>query len=207
MTKAPDPQPDDLEAVRAVVGALEKFKREDQQRILRWAQEKLGMAGGSAYAPPPTRDATGTAGALPPATTQSLPPAATDIKTFIARKKPSSDNQLTAAIAYYYRFEAPQELRKESLKAQDLADAARALGQGGRFVRPAQTLVNAHQQGLLDRSAEGKYTLSNVGENLVAVTLGAEGGDGSQPAAPRKKPRARRGAKSAKKKNAKKPRR
>lgn len=39
MSKTADPQLDDLEAVRNVVSALEKFPRDDQHRILRWAQE------------------------------------------------------------------------------------------------------------------------------------------------------------------------
>jgi hypothetical protein len=58
---------------------------------------------------------------------------------------------------------------------QSSDSAARAIGQGGRFKKPAQTLVNAHQQGLLDRSPAGGYVLSHVGENLVAVAMGAEG--------------------------------
>lgn len=193
MTKATDTPPDDFEAVRSVVAALEKFPRDDQHRILRWAQEKLGITSvvPAAAAGVVSGAAAAVAGSMAAGTPAGV---ATDIRTFIARKNPSSDNQLTAAIAYYYHFEAPQESRKEVIRSEDLKDAARAIGQGGRFKRPAQTLVNAHQQGLLDRSAEGGYALSNVGENLVAVTLGAEGGD---VAAPRKRNRARRGAKKA----------
>jgi hypothetical protein len=101
--------------------------------------------------------------------------------------------QLTAAIAYYYSFEAPETTRKASLKSDDLVAAARAIGQGGRFKKPAQTLVNAHQQGLLDRSPAGGYVLSHVGENLVAVAMGAEG---NSPAS-RKKASRRRAKKKA----------
>jgi hypothetical protein len=201
MTKTTDPQLDDFEAVRTVVSALEKFPRDDQHRILRWAQEKLGISPQAPAAPAhvpftPT----------PPGTPPTLPAAggATDIRSFIARKKPASDNQLTAAIAYYYRFECPQGSRKNVIKSEDLKEAARAIGQGGRFAKPAQTLVNAHQQGLLDRVPEGGYTISNVGENLVAVTLGADGSDGAA-ISPRKRAKTRRGA--AKKKAGKKSRR
>ena len=35
---------DDLEAVRAVVEALEPFGEESRKRIVRWAEEKLGIA-------------------------------------------------------------------------------------------------------------------------------------------------------------------
>jgi hypothetical protein len=196
MAKA-DLTPDDLEAVRTIVVALEKFQRPDQQRILRWAQEKLGIANIQAsQASLPSGASAGGAGPAQPTTLPSNPsPAtsATDIKSFIERKKPASDVQLTAAIAYYYSFEAPETARKTSLKSDDLIAAARAIGQGGRFKKPAQTLVNAHQQGLLDRSAAGGYVLSHVGENLVAVAMGAEGTS----LAPRKNASRRRAGKKA----------
>jgi hypothetical protein len=132
-----------------VVSALEKFPRDDQHRILRWAQEKLGIdphVPAAPANPPPFISP-------PPGTPPTTPPSvgATDIRTFMTRKKPASDNQLAAAIAYYYQFEAPPGSRKNGIKSEDLKEAARAMGQGGRFNKPAQTLVNAHQQGLLDR--------------------------------------------------------
>jgi hypothetical protein len=34
---------DDLDAVRTVVDTLKNFKPEEQQRILRWAVEKIGL--------------------------------------------------------------------------------------------------------------------------------------------------------------------
>ncbi len=36
--------PDDLDAVRTVVTALEGFDSKDQERIIRWASEKLGLS-------------------------------------------------------------------------------------------------------------------------------------------------------------------
>lgn len=178
MSKGTDAGPDDLEAVRAIVTALENFQRPDQQRILRWAQEKLGISVATSSGPPAVSN---------PTAPGAQPGSGVDIRSFIDRKQPSSDNQLTAAIAYYYRFEAPEPARKETITSDDLKEAARAIGQGGRFKKPAQTLINAHQQGLLDRANGGGYTLSNVGENLVAVALGAEGGAVTF----RKKPRAK----------------
>jgi hypothetical protein len=181
MTKNNETKPDDLEAVRSVAAALEKFSRDDQLRILRWAQERLGI-----NAPIATAASLHTLASSTPETPTPAVPAATtpggvpDIRSFITRKRPSSDVQLAAAIAYYHQFEGPQTARKTIIKSEDLKEAARAIGQGGRFRKPAQTLVNAHQQGLLDRATGGGYTISNVGENLVAVTLGAEG---SAPAA------------------------
>lgn len=197
MTKANDTKLDDLEAVRSVASTLEKFPRDDQLRILRWVQERLRISTQAPAAPAVPAATT----AIPAAPVVPAPGGATDIRSFIRRKNPSSDIQLAAAIAYYYQFEAPQEGRKSVIKSGDLIEAARAIGQGGRFTKPAQTLVNAHQQGLLDRPAAGEYTISNVGENLVAVTLGAEGGDGTTGAPKRKKVKTKR--KTAKKKSKK----
>jgi len=161
---------DEYDAMRVVVGALEKFSVPDRQRILRYVSEKLGLA--AAPAAPASRhgDVSQEASAALAAAGGS-----TDIKTFIDRKSPTSDAQFTAAVAYYYRFEAPQSARKDSINADDLQDACRKVGRH-RFHRPAQTLVNAHSQGLLDKSGDrGSYTLSTVGENLVAVALPASG--------------------------------
>ena len=36
--------PDDLEAVRKVIEALTPFNKDDQERIVRWAREKLGLS-------------------------------------------------------------------------------------------------------------------------------------------------------------------
>jgi hypothetical protein len=166
------PAPDDLEAVRTVVGALEGFETKAQERILRWAQEKLGLVGlgrapsQSAQAPIPT-----------PAQPQLLhapSTGASDIKSFVERKKPTSDTQFAATIAYYYRFEAPPELRKDSISASDLQEACRQVGRS-RIRYPVQTLVNAHGQGLLDRGEPGAYSINTVGENLVAVALPSDG--------------------------------
>ena len=37
-------KPDDLEAVRTITSTLEPFDKNDQERIIRWAREKLGLS-------------------------------------------------------------------------------------------------------------------------------------------------------------------
>jgi hypothetical protein len=51
---APASLPDDLEAVLTVVDALKAFPADEQRRILRWAQEKLGLPQIPPHAPPAT---------------------------------------------------------------------------------------------------------------------------------------------------------
>ena len=164
------PTLDDLEAVRTIVTALGGFEAKDQERVLRWAREKLGLA-----IPASDRVAHPPAGVSPPVEAQTAGTSETShIKSFIARKNPSSDAQFAAAVAYYNRFEAPAQLRKDSINADDLQEACRQAGRA-RLRKPAQTLVHAHNQGLLDRGERGVYTINTVGENLVAMALPAEG--------------------------------
>ncbi|MFY9824410.1 MAG: hypothetical protein WAM82_23745 [Thermoanaerobaculia bacterium] len=157
---------DDLEAVRAIITALEGFQAPDQERIIRWAREKLGL-GVPTPAMQPTHDHSQDS-TIPP---HSKSGHAQDIKTFVQSKNPQSDNQFTATVAYYYRFEAPEAERKEFITATDIQEATRKVGRD-RISRPSQTLINAHKQGLIDKAGErGAYTINTVGENLVAMAL------------------------------------
>lgn len=112
-----------------------------------------------------------------------------DIKTFIAAKKPGRDIQFAAAVAYYYRFEAPAAERKEVINKDDLQEATRKAGRE-RFGNPQQTLNNAHTLGLLDRGSEkGTFTINSVGENLVAMTLPGDGTPNSKPQRKKRAPK------------------
>lgn len=170
---SPTPDFADLDAVRKVVDALVTFDPEQQKRILRWAREKLELP---ADAPPVSQYGVPEQTLAPRASQEGGEPSRTmDIKTFIESKNPSSDNQFAAAVAYFYRFEAPDHLRKEAITKDDLLEACRQVGRN-RISRPDQTLVNAHGQGLLDRAEKGAYSINTVGENLVAVALPSDGG-------------------------------
>jgi hypothetical protein len=146
-------QLDDLDAVRTLIQTLEKFNTTDQERIIRWVQEKLGLSS-----------------TVKPLVVHIPSEKMTDIKAFVKAKNPITDRQFAATIAYYYRFEAPEDQRKDSITAKDLQDACKMTGRN-RFKTPAQTLLNAHNAGLLDKASYGAYSLNTVGENLVAMTL------------------------------------
>jgi hypothetical protein len=170
---------DDLEAVRAVIEAVQGFKEDEQQRIFRWAAEKLGLKS-------PFGVYTSAGAAAPGIQTTPPPPAAPgapaasgqDIRSFVVSKNPKSDVQFAATVAYYYQFEAPQAERKKCINKNDLQEATRKTGRE-RLKRPDQTLRNAHMLGLLDKGDEpGTFCINTVGENLVAMTLP---GDGAAP--------------------------
>jgi hypothetical protein len=167
---------DDLEAVRALVEALQPFQRDEQERIIRWAREKLGLV---VTAPEHPLSA---APSSPPRT--GLP---VDLRGFVAQKQPQSDTHFAATVAYYYRFEAPVAQRKETINANDLQEACR-LADRHRLPNPLNTLNNAHRDGLLDRGPErGTFVINSVGENLVAIALPPTQGGGQGPARAAKK--------------------
>jgi hypothetical protein len=193
--------PDEFDAVRTVTQALEGFGAEEQKRILRWAAEKLGIAplllatgsGTSANAPAPP------AGVQAAALEQTGATGPVDIKSFVAQKKPKSDVQFAAVIAYYHQFEAKESERKGSINVELLVDACRKASYP-RPPAPAQTLRNAVNAGLLDRTDRGEFSINSVGENLVAMTLSGEGGLAPESATRKKKAQARNGKSPAKKK-------
>lgn len=94
---------DDLEALRAVVAAIEGFDAKDQQRIIRWVAEKVGLP--EPFQPVGASHVSSAAGPTPqhaPAPTADRPAAAhsQDIKSFVAAKSPKSDVQFAATVAY-----------------------------------------------------------------------------------------------------------
>lgn len=187
-------KPDDLKAVRSIRNALDGFSNDDRERIIRWARESMGLTTG----PPPAapRPITPAPVALhvpaPPATASHAP---RNINKFVNEKNPKTDMQFATTIAYYYKFEAPENERRDEIDATFLRDACRLAGCPGRLVKPLATLNNAHANGLLDRGAtRGTFVINSVGENLVGMTLP---GDASQTARPRN-----RRAKAVRKKKA-----
>jgi hypothetical protein len=166
---------DDLEAVRVVAEALGGFNPDEQDRIIRWARERVGLpalpakGGGTppiALTPRPENSGVGGGTSVPQK----------DIRTFINEKNPSSQNEFAAVVAYFHRFEAAAESRRETITADDLNEACR-LANRNRIQHPAQVLVNSHAAGLLDKPGDGKsgYSISTVGENLVAMALPGNG--------------------------------
>jgi hypothetical protein len=184
---------DDLEAIRTIVETLTPFDPKEQERIIRWACEKLELAVPSSK---------GGAPAAPPITGRSQssePGGKKDIKSFVNSKNPKNDKQFATAVAYYFAFEAPEAERKEAIGSEDLQDACRLVDRE-RLRNPGQTLRNAAYDGLLDRGGErGTYKINTVGENLVAVTLP------TQETPPKSRPAKRRSKKPRRTTKSKKP--
>jgi hypothetical protein len=155
--------PDDLEAVRKVIEALTPFNKDDQERIVRWAREKLGLS--------PSFEATSqSTGPRQAGSSASSGGTFTTLRDFVDQKQPKADVHFVAVVAYYYQFEAQDPERKASITAADLQEACR-LAKRNRFANPIVPLTNAFKVGYLDKVERGSYRLNSVGENLVAMAL------------------------------------
>src|SRR2546430_4762035 len=184
----------DFDTAKAVADQLKGVEKERQQRILRWVAESLSLDLG--FPPGAERRTvqadTATGGAASADRGGQLVQRRerfADIKTFVDSKKPKSDVQFAAVVAYYYRFEASVESRRDFIDAQVLQDAARLAGRR-RPPKPLATLNNAKNLGYLDSSERGQFRINSVGENLVAMTLpGSETERTGQKAARSRKPR------------------
>ncbi len=158
----------EFDAAKAIVDALTGLDPEQQERAIRFAGESVGL---QTPGPKP-------AAAIAPATHLTAdqgeaafaPHRHMDIKEFTGSKAPKSDQQFAAVVAYYYRFEAPIEKRKDAINAEDLNTAARLVGRK-RPANASYTLANAKNAGYLDAAGKGTFQINSVGENLVAITL------------------------------------
>jgi hypothetical protein len=118
-----------------------------------------------------------------------------DIRTFFQEKQPSSDLEAAAAAAYFYKYLATPEERRDAIDADILVNAFR-LAKRPLPAKAAYTLVNARNAGYLESTGEtGSYRLNPVGFNLVEHTLGK--GEGSDKKGIRRK-RSRRRQKGSK---------
>lgn len=162
-----------LDAAQKIVAELQGMAKDHQALAVKFAMETLGHQLPPTHAPmtpPPVGPQLGIQFA--PAGT---PGHTVDIKAFTTAKAPTSDQQFAAVVAYFYQFEAKPEDRREFIDPETMKEAARLAGRA-QVTRWAMTLTNAKNAGYLDPAGSGKYKLSPVGENLVAITLPGNAG-------------------------------
>lgn len=186
----------DFAAAEEIKGVLEGRDRAEQERIVRWVCESLDLSvAKSSHRSHPHE----LANPSPAASIELREHATTgqDIRSWINSKQSMSDNQFVAAVAYFYRFVAPVESRKESITSDELQEACR---QAGRpvFKVPSKPINNAIGQGYVDRAGTGMYRLNAVGENLISMTL-SPSADGATKRASKKKTKKRETGKSKRK--------
>ena len=162
---------DDFLAAKGVFDSLKDLPKPTQERVIRWVTERLGIALTAAETPTPPPPPPPPSATPPPA--HRIPHAdigTVDIATFIKEKKPQSDIQFVTAVAFYYRFVAPEADRRATIDALFAQNATRT-GGWDRLKKPLQTLNNAKGKGYLDSASRGEFKINTVGENLIDRTL------------------------------------
>jgi hypothetical protein len=202
----PDASTSHFDAAKAIVDALSKLDKNSQRLAMRFAAETLGLQLTSQSPQPPTPAIQASAAGPAPSGGEVTP--TVDIKQFAAAKAPKTDQQFAAVVAYYYRFEAPEAERRDTIDKDTLKEAVRLTG-GRRQPKDATfTLNNAKNSGYLDSVGAGQFRINSVGENLVAMALPGNAGDNSprRRSSPKKKPSKKSPSKSSSVKSARKKR-
>jgi hypothetical protein len=162
----------EFDVAKAVVDQLQGVQKEQQQKILRWVIEHLGLdVRGSPLADQrmtATSTMSGEATNSQGTANQQRP---VDIKTFVDSKRPKNDVQLATVVAYYHHFEAPSQDRKDSIDAKLLKNSMRLIGRLRTSEWALRTLNNAKTLGYVDSPERGQFQINSVGENLVLMTL------------------------------------
>jgi len=181
-SQQPSEKKSHFDAAKEIVESLQGLDKTSQVLAMRFAAETLGLQPGAPSHTPVAAVLPAPAGAPTPTGT----PHGMDIKQFTAAKAPTSDQQFAAVVAYFYRFEAPEGQRRETIDSDFLLEAARLAGRK----RPSNarfTLNNAKNAGYLDVATTGKYRINSVGENLVAMALPGNASENSSARSPKKK--------------------
>lgn len=174
----------ELEAIGTVLRALESLEGDSIQRVLDYVVRRLGISRPLGFAP----DASIETATSPVGLTTARQPSIRDLKEL---KKPESDNQMAALVAYYLSEVATPDEQKQTIATSDLEKLFKQAG----FRLPkriSMTLPNAATAGYLDPMGNGTYKLNPVGYNLVAHALPRDHSLAPQPRRKPKKKSARR---------------
>lgn len=166
----------EIEAIRAVLTALEPLSESARSSVLDYVLKRLGITL-TAFSTPQGSVAPGQSGAGSPSAGPSPagPVAGSHIEALKNEKKPRSANEMAALVAYYLANLALPDQRKNAINTQDVETYFKI----AKFPLPKQirvTLQNARNAGYLDSTGDGEYKLNAVGHNLVVHNMprGAE---------------------------------
>ena len=161
----PDNIDSEVNAIKAVLKALESLSPDARQSVIGYVSKRLGIA--LVRSVEPVRSNVGQTNIsfdrLPDSTIVHL-------EEFTKQKNPKSANEMAAIVAYYLAELAPVISRKNAVTTEDLKTYFKI----GGFPLPAKlrfTLGNAKNAGYFDAIGDGEYQLNAVGHNLVAHSL------------------------------------
>jgi hypothetical protein len=154
----------ELTALGAVLKALEPLEEDKQQFVLRTAMDRLGITA-AASGPRSLQGSAplGNAGSSPQLGTGILE--GVTAKAFMASKRPTTDVQRMACLAYYLTHARGTTQFKTNELTKLNTDAA-----GDRFSNPAVAVMNATSgSGFLAPAGGGKKQITSLGEEVVGV--------------------------------------
>lgn len=186
----------EIEAIKAIATALEPLDPNARQRVVDYASGHLGLRR-SGETQPPTQPGSEDLDHPSNSDRGGADLKIVDIRSFREEKRPSTDIQMAAIVAYYLAKLAPQEDRKEMVTADDVK---KYFDQAGHPLPPRAdlTLNNAKTSGYLDSAGRGKFRLNPVGHNLVVHNL-PKSDQSSSPRARKRTTKKRRKKNTAKK--------
>lgn len=160
---------EEVKAIKTVTGALSPLKHDARKRVVAYVLEHLGIDFTDAQKSEPLssahKEAPGGRPAAPAPERRIL-----DIRSLREQKKPTTDMQMAAIVAYYVSRVAPEDDQKDCITADDIS---KYFEQAGHRIPPdaRNTLNNAKNAGYLDRVEPGQFRLNPVGHNLVVHSL------------------------------------
>jgi hypothetical protein len=169
--EVPEDIDNEVQAIKAVLVALEPLKPEVRSGVLRYVIGRLQVGieleedrkASSPLGPntaTPLRDVEVEA-------VRSLP---THIKELKEKKKPRSAIEMAALVAYYLENLAPEKERKDRITTKDI-DTYFKIADFPLPKKTEFTLPNAKGAGYLDVAGRGQYKLNAVGHNLVVHSM------------------------------------
>ena len=163
----------ELDAIGAILGALEGLEGESIQRVLDYVFGRLSIGRSSHPSPLSPISVVSTTPTARETVTPGRQPSIRDLKE---EKRPSSSNQMAALVAYYLSEMASDAERKDAINASDLEKYFKQAAFKLPKVIP-QALPNAAAAGYFDAIGNGLYRLNPVGYNLVVHGLPRPHGD------------------------------
>ncbi len=156
----------DLDALTTIIGALKKMPREEQTRTMQAVSVFLGLNAESARAQPSVEMKTHASKSPQPnePTTRFSDDRGASPKEFLRDKKPASDVERVACLAYYltHHRDIPH------FKTVDISALNTEAAQP-KFSNASMAVDNASKAGLLVQALKGAKQLSASGEHYVQL--------------------------------------
>jgi len=158
----------ELKAIETITNTLKSIDKTAQKRVLQYAMQHLELEIGQVNQL--KKDLQVNTGLQHEILDKKEKQKIVDIRSLRDQKKPNSDMEMAAIVAYYLSELAPDDNRKDIISTEDIKtyfiQAGHPLPKSPEF-----TLPNAKAAGYFESAGRGKYRLNPVGHNLVVHGL------------------------------------